>query len=121
MSDSKILGLVFELKENIINSESYKCLKKKEQNMINDEECFQLLNLYQSIQEDYNEAKRFENYGGKVEETQKKLSEVKKKVNDHPLVTEYNLAYKHLLKELDEIQTILFKDIITTKRKIVIE
>ena len=121
MNNSEILGLVFELKDSIINSDLYKLLKEKEKNMINDEECFKLLNLYQSVQEEYNNAKRFEKYGGKVEETQKKLSEIKSKVNENALVIEYNAAYKNLLKELDEIQNILFKDIIATKRKIIIE
>lgn len=121
MNNSEILGLVFELKESIVNGDLYISLKEKEKNMINDEDCFKLLNLYQSVQEEYNNAKRFENYGGKVAEAQKKLGEIKKKVHENPLVIEYNAAYKKLIRELDEIQSILFKDIIATKRKIIIE
>ena len=121
MSNSEILSLVFELKDNIMSSEFYITLKEKEKQMMDDEECFKLLNLYQSVQEEYNNAKRFENYGGKVEETQQKLSQVKKKVNDNPLVIEYNMAYKKLVKELEKIQDTLFDGIIVKKRKVEIE
>ena len=57
--------------------------------MINDEDCFSLLNAYQLAQDKYNEAKRFEKYGGKVEEAQKELSEIKKVVNENKFVKEY--------------------------------
>lgn len=121
MSNSDILSVVFELKDNIMNSDFYVALKEKEKQMMDDSECFKLLNLYQSVQEEYNNAKRFENYGGKVVETQLKLSQVKKKVSDNPLVVEYNMAYKNLVKELEKIQDILFDGIIFKKKKIEIE
>ena len=89
--------------------------------MINDEDCFSLLNAYQLAQDKYNEAKRFEKYGGKVEEAQKELSEIKKVVNENKFVKEYNFAYKKMRKELDEIENIVFKDIIKEKKRIIIE
>ena len=121
MENSDILAMTFELREKIMNSDLYRDLKEKEKNMIDDKECFRLLNDYQAAQDRYNEAKRFEKYGGKVEETQKQLSEMKKKVNEHKLVKEYNLAYKKMKKELNEIETIIFMDIIKNKKRIEIE
>lgn len=119
--NSEILAKAFELKEKMINSDIYKELKNKEKNMLDDKECFALLNAYQLAQDKYNEAKRFEKYGGKVEETQKELSEVKKKVYENKYVKEYNFAYKKMLKELNEIEKIIFKDIIREKKVINIE
>lgn len=119
--NSEILAKVFELKEKMINSDIYKELKNKERKMIDDRECFALLNAYQLSQDKYNEAKRFEKYGGRVKEAQKELSEVKKKVYENVYVKEYNCAYKQMLKELNEIERIIFKDIIKEKKVIDIE
>lgn len=119
--NSEILAKTFELKEKMISSDTYKELKEKEQKMINDQEAFSLLNLYQSVQDKYNEAKRFEKYGGNVENAQKELMDVKKKVYENEYVKEYNLAYRKMQKELNDIEKILFKDIIKERKVINIE
>ena len=56
-----------------------------------------------------------------MEEAQKELSEIKKVVNENKFVKEYNFAYKKMRKELDEIENIVFKDIIKEKKRIIIE
>ena len=88
--NSDILAKTFELKEMLVNSDTYMQLKECEKNMLDDKECFTLLNAYQLAQGKYNDAKRFEKYGGKVEEAQKELSELKLKVDENQLVKAYN-------------------------------
>ncbi len=121
MNNSDILVLTYELKDKIKESSFYLDLKEKEKSMLEDDECFKLLSEYQKVQEEYNEAKRFEKYGGKVEERLKELSEIKYRVDENELVKAYNLAYKTMVKELKKIEKIVFKDIIEERRKLVIE
>lgn len=118
MNDTEILALVYELKEKIVNSDLYKNLKNNEKAMIEDEECFKLLYLYQNIQNEYNEAKRFEKYGSDVENVQKRLFEIKYKVDENELVKKYNESYKLMKKELKNIEKIMFKDIIKERKEI---
>ena len=63
MNNSEILAKVFQLKDMIVENELYKDLKIKEKEMMDNDECFNLLCLYQNVQSKYNEAKRFENFG----------------------------------------------------------
>lgn len=87
--------------------------------MIEDEECFRLLMEYQNSQSRYNEAKRFEKYGGDILNAQKKLSDVKFLVDENVLVKEYNQVYKEFVMRIRKIENILFKDII--KEKLVVD
>ena len=121
MNNSEILSKVFDLKDQIINSELYVDLKDKEKSMLNDSECFNLLCLYQDTQSNYNEAKRFENYGSNVENIGKELSDIKVKVEENTFVKEYNQSYKKMRNELKRIEKILFKDIVKEKKEIEIE
>ena len=119
--NSDILAKTFELKEMLMNSDTYMQLKECEKNMLDDKECFILLNAYQLAQGKYNDAKRFEKYGGKVEEAQKELSELKLKVDENQLVKEYNKSYKEMRKELKKIESIIFKDIVKERKEISLE
>ena len=121
MGNSEILALTFKLKEEIINSELYKDLKDKEKKMMEDEETSKLLLLYQDAQSKYNEAKRFEKYGGDVDKASKELSEIKSKVYENKFVNEYNEAFKKMKKQLKRIEGIVFKDIIKERKEIEIE
>ena len=118
MENTEILALAYELKEKIENSELYKNLKNNEKAMVEDEECFKLLYLYQNLQNEYNEAKRFEKYGSDVEGVQKRLFEIKYKVDENELVKKYNESYKLMRKELKNIEKIMFKDIIKERKEI---
>lgn len=121
MNNSEILGKVFDLKEKFINSELYVELKRKEKEMLDNEECSKLLYLYQNVQSKYNEAKRFEKYGSDLKLASKELSEIKCKVEENYFVKEYNECYKRVKKELKRIEKILFKDIIKERKEIDIE
>ena len=121
MDNSEILTKVFELKDKIVNSFLYTNLKEKEKRMLDDEECFKLLSLYQEKQTEYNEAKRFEKYGSDVNKASKELSEIKIKVDSNKFVKEYNEAYKLMCKELKKIEKIIFKDIFKERKEIEIE
>lgn len=119
--NSEILAKTFELKEILVNSNLYKNLKQKENNMMNDKDCFNLLCTYQNAQDKYNDARRFEKYGSDVKNAQKELSDIKQKVDENSLVREYNQAYKEMKKELKKIEKIIFKDIIKERKEISIE
>lgn len=121
MNNSEILSKVFDLKDQIINSELYIELKDKEKKMLEDEECSKLLYLYQDAQSKYNEAKRFENYGSDIDKASKELSDIKVKVEENNFVKEYNECYKKVKKELKRIEKILFKDIVRERKEIEIE
>ena len=121
MNNSDILSKVFDLKEQIINSDLFVELKDKEKKMLEDEECSKLLISYQNIQSEYNEAKRFEKYGSDIQTVSKKLSDIKIKVEENKFVKEYNECYKKMKKELKRIENILFKDIVKDRKEIEIE
>jgi len=121
MNNSEILAKAYDLKDKIIESDLYKDLKEKEHLMFEDEECFKLLSAFQIVKEEYKEAKRFEKYGSNVGDVQKRLSELKYKLDENKLVKDYNLAYKKMNKKLKEIEKNIFKDIIEEKREIKIE
>lgn len=121
MSNSDILRKVFELKDMLVDSELYKRVKLAEEKMMKDETCFILLNTYQDVQKEYNEAKRFEKYGSDVLSVQKQLSDIKKKVNENELVIKYNEVYKEMKKELKKIEKMLFKDIIEERKEMLAE
>lgn len=118
MCNSEIISMAYELKDRILDSELYKRLKESEKKMLEDEKCSALLQQYQHIKDEYDNAKRFEKYGGNVEFFQKKLSEIKYKVDENEFVKEYNLIFKKMQSELSEIENIIFKDIIKEKRVI---
>lgn len=116
MNDTEILTLVYELKDKIENSDIYKELKKNEEQMMKNEDCLKLFFAYQNIQEEYNQAKRFEKYGSDVEDVQKRLYEMKLKVDSNELVKKYNESYKLVKKELKNIENVLFKDVVKVKK-----
>ena len=121
MNNSEILALTFRLKEEIMSSELYKDLKNKEKKMLEDENCSNLLYLYQEAQNKYNEAKRFEKYGSDVSKASKELSEIKQKVYENDLIKAYNDSFKKMNKELKRLEKIIFKDIIKERKEIEIE
>lgn len=121
MSNVDILKKVYDLKDKIIMSDLYVELKEKEKKMLEDEECSKLLSLYQDAQGKYNEARRFENYGGDVSKAGKELSDIKVRVEENSYVKEYNKSYKKMKKELKHIEKILFKDIVKERKEIDIE
>ena len=120
MMDSEIISLVYKLKEEIVNSDLYKDLKKKEKEMLEDEECSKLLIIYQNKQSEYNEAKRFEKYGSNIGAVSNELSCIKYKVDENEFVKRYSEAFKMLNKKLKDIESILFKDIVKSKKEIMI-
>ena len=121
MNNSEILSLTYDLKDKIIESDLYKELKEKEKKMLEDNECMKLLSAFEQLKEEYEQAKRFEKYGSDVASVQKRLSEIKFKVDENELVKDYNFAYKKLKNKLKEIEKIVFKDIIEKRKEIVIE
>lgn len=121
MNNSEILSLTYDLKDKIIESDLYKNLKEKEKEMLEDEECMKLLISFENIKEEYEQAKRFEKYGSNLVSVQKRLSEIKFKVDENERVKAYNLAYKRLKKKLKEIEKMVFQDIIPQKKEIIIE
>ena len=68
MGNSDILSLVYELKDQLLNSDLYKDMKSKEERMFLDKECARLLSCFQQLKDEYREAKRFEKYGNLYEE-----------------------------------------------------
>lgn len=121
MGNVEILEKVFELRDKIVNSELYIDLKDKEKKMLDDEECLKLLYLYQEKQSEYNEAKRFENYGSDIGAVSKELSCVKVMVEENRLVKEYNESYKNMKKKIKIIEKVLFEDIVKERKEIEIE
>ena len=121
MNNSEILAKVFQLKDMIVENELYKDLKIKEKEMMDNDECFNLLCLYQNVQSKYNEAKRFENFGCDVNSIAKELSDIKCKVDNNQLVKAYNVSYKKVKQQLKDVESLLFKDIVKEKKEIVIE
>ncbi len=115
---SEILKETFELKDKILNSAEYKTLKEKENKMMNDKECILLLNKFERAKEEYNNAKRFENYGSDVVSAQKLLSSVKTELDNNELVKEYNEAFKHMKKIIKNIEGAIFEGIIKSKTAI---
>lgn len=121
MNNSEILSLTYDLKDKIIESDLYKALKDKEKKMLEDEECMKLLISFEHVKEEYEQARRFEKYGSDLASVQKRLSEIKFKVDENVLVKDYNLAYRKLKKKLKEIEKIVFKDIIEKRKEIIVE
>ena len=121
MSNSDILSLVSELKDQLLSSDLYKEMKSKEERMFLDKECARLLSCFQQLKDEYKEAKRFEKYGSNVEDVQKRLSEIKYQLDENPLVKDYNEAYKRMKMVLKDLERSLFKDIIEEKKEIEIE
>jgi cell fate (sporulation/competence/biofilm development) regulator YlbF (YheA/YmcA/DUF963 family) len=121
MNNCDILALSYCLKDELLNSELYKNLKEKEQIMLEDKDCSMLLCAFQQLKNEYNEAKRFEKYGSDIDGVQKRLSELKYKLDENKLVRDYNLAYKEMRKKLKQIEKIVFKDIIKERKEIEIE
>ena len=113
MYATEILTKVFALKEMLINSSEYKLVKEKEEEM--EEKCSFLLLEYNRLFEEYNEALRFEKYGGDVNGSRVKLHEVKKLLDDNHYVKKYRNAYKNIDKLLKELEEIIFKGIIDKK------
>ena len=103
--------LALELNEKIKESKEYKEVKEKEKKMLDDEQTFKLLIKYQKLQEEYNDALRFSDYGSNVESIRKELAAVKYEVDTNPLVVEYNDSYKVLNELFNEITNIVLKEI----------
>ena len=114
MMDTEILGLTYELKEMLLNSKEYKLVKEKERLM--EENCGMLLIKYNNLVDEYNNAVRFEKYGGDVEGTRKRVFDCKLELDQNEYVKEYNKAYKDMNKLLLSLQDIIFDGIIENKR-----
>ena len=121
MNKSNILALAFELKQKIVESVLYNDLKEKEKRMLENEESSNLLFSFEKLKDEYKEAKRFEKYGANPVEIQRKMSELKYKLDSHMLIREYNEAYKNMRRELKNIESIIFDDIIEKRKEISIE
>lgn len=121
MNNSEILQLVFRLKDKIEDSSLYKEVKNCEKEMLDDFECFKLLNNFQLIQSEYNEMKRFEKYGTDMSEIYERLSKAKADAYNNCFVKKYVKAYNDFSLELKNIEKIIFKDIIREKKTIKIE
>lgn len=121
MNNSEIIAKTFELREKLLNSEVYKILKEKEKEMVDNEECFKLLSDFQCAKDKYNDAKRFEKYGGNIEESQRELSKIKRQLSENKYVKTYNEAYRKMIEQLRNIEKIIFKDIIKERKEIKIE
>ena len=114
MMDTEILGLTYELKEMLLNSKEYKLVKEKERLM--EENCGMLLIKYNNLVDEYNNAVRFEKYGGDVEGTRKRDFDCKLELDQNEYVKEYNKADKDMNKLLLSLQDIIFDGIIENKR-----
>lgn len=120
-SSTDILVLTYELKDKIINCNLYKELKEKEKEMIKNDRCRLLFNKFQRAQDEYNDAKRFQNYGSNLNEIGTRLSLVKQEVYNNEFIKEYNHLYSEMRKTLANIEKIIFKDIIKENKRIIIE
>jgi cell fate (sporulation/competence/biofilm development) regulator YlbF (YheA/YmcA/DUF963 family) len=114
MLDTEIIALTYELKEKLINSKEYKDVKEKEKIM--EEKCAHLLIKYNHLMDEYNNAVRFEKYGGDVEGSRKRLAECKMELDTNEYVKSYNEAYKKMNKLLRNLEDIIFEGLIKNTR-----
>lgn len=113
MYNTEITSKVYKLKELLMNSKEYKAVKEKEKLM--EENCSNLLIRYNYLFNEYNEALRFKDYGGDVENKQKALNQFKIELDNNEYVKEYKRAYKDMNKLLNVIQSIIFDGFIVNK------
>lgn len=109
--DKKLLDAIYSLKEGI-NQDS-RILKLEElDKKLNVNEEVMILSYRKDVALDkYNEAiKLFGENSEEASAKQKELYEAKLNLDNHPLVKEYNQAYKEVRKLYNEINKALFKD-----------
>ncbi len=105
--DSHLSTLIEELNALIRSSEDFKRLNVLDEQLYMDAQLLALASAKNNILEDYNSAIRF-NDEERKKLCEKQLYEIKLQIDTHPLVQEYNLAYKELQKITSDLNKEIF-------------
>jgi Protein of unknown function (DUF964). len=107
--NEKLNNDITNLKNSIINSDEYKNLQEKNQAIENSDEVKVLSYKKDMAIMEYEDALKHYNKNSKeVLDCESKMSKAIYNLNNHPLVIEYNLAYKELNLIYKEINKELF-------------
>lgn len=98
-----------DLVDAIVEDDIFKKYQVNNQK-IKSEEMMPLLTKHQMIQEDYMKMKSYEPYVS-IDETRKKLKDVKDELSHHPFIQDYYQSYYQLNDLLDEVTQIVFDGI----------
>ncbi len=104
MKEAYVLKDEMEKDERVIN------LKKAEKAMENCEDVMRLSYAFSCAQDEYNDIlKHFEIDSAEAKKYQKKLFEVKRKLDEHPLVKNYLQHYQKVRLMYEDIQESVFR------------
>ncbi|MCR4879719.1 MAG: YlbF family regulator [Bacilli bacterium] len=106
------IKISYELKKLLDLDKRFILLNEKEKAMESNEEVMSL-SYNKDLKETYlsDLLKHYPSSSSEVKRANVELYRASEKLNSHPLVKEYLLAYKEVQKVLDEINLILFKDL----------
>lgn len=109
--DEKLYELTSELKKMMLNDQRFILLNKLETEISNNEEIMALSYKKDVAATTYSDLlKIYKEDAKEVESARKALYEAKLALDSHPLIVEYNKAYKEVRKVLDNINNIIFTD-----------
>ncbi|MEA4822061.1 MAG: YlbF family regulator [Erysipelotrichales bacterium] len=105
-----IIEKTYELRKVIKNNQIVKNTKELEKKMLEDEKVIKLIMKFQTAQEDYNNALRFNDTN--IGLYSKKLANIKEELYEFPSVIEYLISYKKSQKYLKDITNELFSNLV---------
>lgn len=107
--NEELFDLIYKLKDSLANDPEVKKLEELEEKMSNSLDVAKLANKKEIASDEYNFAlSHFDEKSNEVIQAQKKLYEVKKELDLHPLVKEYMEQYKIVRNLYKEINDTLF-------------
>lgn len=105
-----IIEKTYELRKVIKNNQIVKNTKELEKKMLEDKKVIKLIMKFQTAQEDYNNALRFNDTN--IGLYSKKLAKIKEELYEFPSVKEYLISYKKSQKYLKDITNELFSNLV---------
>lgn len=110
--EKDIYAIANQLKEDLQNDERVKKLQAIEQEMNNDKNVMALAYAKDVAASKYSDIlNHFSEDSETAKKYQRKLYEIKKALDEHPLVQQYLKAYKEVRELYSEINSILFNDL----------
>ena len=110
--DENIYFLTQKLKEAMKNDPRFISLSEKEKAMENSEEVISLVMKKESANQKYNDMlKYFPSDSKEAQEAKKELEIAMENLDSHPLVKEYQKAFKEVNIILNKMNSILFQDL----------
>ncbi|MFV8827028.1 YlbF family regulator [Alkalihalobacterium sp. APHAB7] len=111
MTSFDILEETHQLSQVILSSEVFYHFKECKYKLDHDKEAQTLIKSFVQIKEDYEEVQRFGKYHPNFHETSKKVRELKRELDLHPVISAYKKAETELDQLLIEISGIIAKTV----------